>query len=389
MKGFDHALWFDEIARRSSCPREEVEGLWPHLVSWLYRALSQRSSVSIGGAWLLTPFLEREFVACLPQDSEWLMPPRMWLEIRPIRPGDPREGMELFSVERYALLEGLSRTKIQRIFQTTVLYLQEHEADGGKILLPMMLYLSPLEGVETANPYREVQLSDALLEAINKPFAVFSPIRLEEAGAEADLERRNMTSLDDWGDRQSKIFYEVEQPTEDEEDILSEIRQEETPLEPPVEAEPQAKAAYWKKLLLPSLMVLLLFLGLRLLWGFIGKHTIESSPEAAKAQAAVAVTAESQPKEQPKEPAPLAIRRIGVGDWLTRYAAEYYGNKVFWVYIYQENKDKITDPNNVPLGTELVIPSKEKYQIDANDTISLKRALVLQNEIYAKSKRAK
>ena len=82
-------------------------------------------------------------------------------------------------------------------------------------------------------------------------------------------------------------------------------------------------------------------------------------------------------------PAATDLGRIVIrkGDILARIALEKYGDRVFWVYIYEENKEKIADPNNIPLGTELVLPLPEKYGIDAADTASLRRALSLQFRI--------
>lgn len=71
---------------------------------------------------------------------------------------------------------------------------------------------------------------------------------------------------------------------------------------------------------------------------------------------------------------PLAKETIKPGHTLRNIALKYYGNKSFWVYIYQENRDKIKNPNNVPLGTELVIPVSVKYGIDAKNSESVKKA---------------
>lgn len=67
-------------------------------------------------------------------------------------------------------------------------------------------------------------------------------------------------------------------------------------------------------------------------------------------------------------------RVLKAGERLTIIAEEEYGNKAFWIYIYEENKDKITDPNNVRAGTKLTIPKAEKYKIDKDDEASIRRA---------------
>ena len=66
---------------------------------------------------------------------------------------------------------------------------------------------------------------------------------------------------------------------------------------------------------------------------------------------------------------------ITPGVFMTKIALKHYGNKVFWVYIYEENKDRIKNPNKIPVGTRLIIPDKSKYGIDASDPASVEKAL--------------
>ena len=65
---------------------------------------------------------------------------------------------------------------------------------------------------------------------------------------------------------------------------------------------------------------------------------------------------------------------VSAGNVLTHMANRHYGNQCFWVYIYEENKDKIKDPNNIKGGTKLVIPPAEKYGIDKADKKSVAKA---------------
>ncbi len=69
---------------------------------------------------------------------------------------------------------------------------------------------------------------------------------------------------------------------------------------------------------------------------------------------------------------------------LFRMARKHYGEPHFWVYIYQENRDKIKDPNNVNPGTVVVIPPAEKYGIDPNSKESVDKAKVLSYEILSR-----
>jgi nucleoid DNA-binding protein/nucleoid-associated protein YgaU len=86
----------------------------------------------------------------------------------------------------------------------------------------------------------------------------------------------------------------------------------------------------------------------------------------------------------PSESNVIANVQIKKGDRLNLIALDYYGNKLFWVYIYEHNKAKITNPNSIPVGLELEIPAKSVYSIDANDPASIRKASVLQSQILSK-----
>ncbi len=74
-----------------------------------------------------------------------------------------------------------------------------------------------------------------------------------------------------------------------------------------------------------------------------------------------------------EEPKPEEVV-LGMGKTLRLLSLEKYGHREFWIYIYLDNKNKIENPNNVPVGTKLVIPPKEKYGINANSPASVRRA---------------
>ena len=67
-------------------------------------------------------------------------------------------------------------------------------------------------------------------------------------------------------------------------------------------------------------------------------------------------------------------RLTRVADRLTMISYEEYGDVVFWIYIYDENKYLISKDNYVKAGIEITIPPPEKYDIDANDPKSLQKA---------------
>lgn len=91
--------------------------------------------------------------------------------------------------------------------------------------------------------------------------------------------------------------------------------------------------------------------------------TVASRTEAA-------VTESAKPADKPA----VVTDTVRTGNFLSRMARRFYGNSHFWVYIYEENRAKITNPNNVPEGTVVVIPPAEKYGIDAQNPESVEKA---------------
>ena len=95
---------------------------------------------------------------------------------------------------------------------------------------------------------------------------------------------------------------------------------------------------------------------------------------------AVADSAKSEPTQPATKPA-VMTDTVRPGNFLSRMARRFYGNSHFWVYIYEENKAKITNPNNVAEGTVVVIPPAEKYGIDAQSPESVEKARKKEGEV--------
>ena len=105
------------------------------------------------------------------------------------------------------------------------------------------------------------------------------------------------------------------------------------------------------------------------------RDTLASTPAPAPPSAS---------KAQPTSSEEAEVVRIQAGDRLTRFSLRKYGHKAFWVYIYEENRGRIKDPDNIPIGTTITLPQASKYKIDARDTNSVNRALILQRSIKNK-----
>lgn len=80
----------------------------------------------------------------------------------------------------------------------------------------------------------------------------------------------------------------------------------------------------------------------------------------------------------------IIVEKIVPDSRLTLIALKHYGHKVFWVYIYEHNKAIIDNPNNIQIGTELIIPDASLYGIDAKNPESVAKAKAKQAEINTK-----
>jgi len=77
----------------------------------------------------------------------------------------------------------------------------------------------------------------------------------------------------------------------------------------------------------------------------------------------------------------IASERIKEGSRLTIMSKRYYGNKDFWVYIYEANKDKIMNPDNIAIGTLIRIPKLDPRLIDVSNPRCIEKAKEL-HDIY-------
>lgn len=96
--------------------------------------------------------------------------------------------------------------------------------------------------------------------------------------------------------------------------------------------------------------------------------------EAVETEEKVVAQPENEPEVTKIDKPTVKYDTITKTKFLTRLAKKYYGNSDFWVYIYEENKAKIKNPNTISPGTVVVIPPAEKYGIDKDNAESLKNA---------------
>ena len=186
-----------------------------------------------------------------------------------------------------------------------------------------------------------------------------------------------------------------EEPKEEEQKEEEEQQEEEEPLI--VSEKPAKKKNYFLRALLISFIILLIlcvvgyfFLRKQVCeWFDILKEKVEkielfnkcSAPseevESAAAEDELVLEVPEEAAEQVAESeAPkaevqkvkyeelLLTEEITEGSRLAWISRKYYGHPDYWPYLYDANRDRIDDPSNVPVGTQIRVPKLTKAQRD-------------------------
>ena len=103
------------------------------------------------------------------------------------------------------------------------------------------------------------------------------------------------------------------------------------------------------------------------------EETQTADAQKSEAEAEKPATEPEKPAAEPKAAEPV-YDTVTERQFLTKIAAKHYGNADFWVYIYEENRSIIKNPNTIAPGTKVVIPPASKYGIDNNNPESLRAA---------------
>ena len=244
------------------------------------------------------------------------------------------------------------------------------------------------EPVEEAAPVEEPKAEEPVVEEPVEEVAPVEESKEEEPVAEKPKE-------------EEPVIAEVpaEEPKEEEpvaEEPKEEEQQEE--VEPLIVSEkPAKKKNYFLRALLISFIILLIlcvvgyfFLRKQVCeWFDILKEKVEkielfnkcSAPseevEAAAAEDELVLEVPEEAAEQVAESeAPkaevqkakyeelLLTEEITEGSRLAWISRKYYGHPDYWPYLYDANRDRIDDPSNVPVGTQIRVPKLTKAQRD-------------------------
>ena len=145
--------------------------------------------------------------------------------------------------------------------------------------------------------------------------------------------------------------------------------------------------------------VLLLALIVYALVSMLGGKNVASKKAVVPAREVVAetVVAPAETVAAPTQTAPAAPEevidpatwpvykevRMEKGQRLTLLSLKYYGDKVYWVYIYEANRDHIQNPNHIKAGTKVRIPLAPGSVVNLKSEASYNRAKALEDKYRA------
>lgn len=67
----------------------------------------------------------------------------------------------------------------------------------------------------------------------------------------------------------------------------------------------------------------------------------------------------------------ITIEPMHEGSRLTWMSKRFYGDKRFWPYIYDANRDQIVNPSNIEVGTPIRVPRLTQAQMDTTNSASM------------------
>ena len=418
--------WILEVAEQSQLAQTTCQQLWSDLTSLLIGRLTQGSSSYMRSVGLWSAESLSAFIALLPGGERYLMPPR-------VTPRITNQEQPLSAEEIGELLaKGATQIPqtIQSFYSCVTKLFEMHERLGHTLEWSSLGTFAPQaidsEGARSETSYAFTP-SDELLKQVNKPFEMFAPTLLKEGIQWPDVEERPAESLEKAypSTISSRIAERIVAPqpasTQPAWTPQPQAEMPATPPPPPIptsesneteavvatpppyqKEEPQEsestplertnrKLWLWIVIPLGAVLLMVVVAVVLCLW-----QTRDAVPRTTlhprtTAPVKVAPTIDSTtpsdsivaPADTTAHPEILTTVTLGSGDYLARYARRYLGRSEYWIYIYLANKEQIEDPDNIPLGTEIKIPSPQSVGITGDEEADLAEAKRLTRDYYS------
>lgn len=438
-------LWYIRLAEQAALQPDTSLLLWRALVQQVEQRLLSGLSLTFPeiGEWRLEE--HREYVARTEEGKQWLIPPRLTLGVRPVEERSVTSiSIDLLRdalSEATQVSVGQVATWLRAIPQLWRTLSEE----GNQVVWTGLGSFTPILEDRELVGYRFLP-AESLCASLNKPFSMFVPVELAASTSTADLELHEQVQLETLAEtkpitilfaRQQPHIEELPTSASEESDVVADTSEsvattqvevvptpappssEETPVDesPSIdipeevpsgeEQDTRPRPLVWVLVALGIVATTVLFVYLLSIQPALElkskapavekqvEHKV-THPAYIEAPQAPVVTDTLQTAEPFTVPAPTVgtsasdsssaevIERVRLrpGDRLSRLALKKYGHKAFWVYIYEENRAQLKNPDNIPVGAVITLPAASKYQINASDTNSVNKALVLQRSLY-------
>lgn len=418
--------WLLEVAEQSQLARTTCQQLWSELTSLLIGRLTQGSTSYMRSVGLWFAESHSATIALLPSGERYLMPPS-------VTPRITNQEQPLSTEEIGELLaKGVTQIPqtLQSFYSSVTKLFEMHERLGHTLEWTPLGTFAPQpiasEGDQRGISYAFTP-SDELLRQVNKPFEMFAPTLLKEGIHWPDVEERPAESLEKAypSTISSRIAERIVAPQPaSTPPVWTPQPQAEMPATPPpppiptsesneTEAvvatpppyqkeEPQEsestplertnrKLWLWIVIPLGAVLLMVVIAVVLCLWQTRDAVPRTTLPPRTTAPVKVAPTIDSitpsdsivAPADTTAHPEILTTVTLGSGDYLARYARRYLGRSEYWIYIYLANKEQIEDPDNIPLGTEIKIPSPQSVGITGDEEADLAEAKRLTRDYYS------
>ena len=436
-------LWYIRLAEQAALQSDTSLLLWRTLVQQVEQRLLSGLSLTFPeiGEWRLEE--HREYVARTEEGKQWLIPPRLTLGVRPV---EERSVTSIsIDLLRDALSEAtqVSVGQVATWLRAIPQLWRTLSEEGNQVVWTGLGSFTPILEDRELVGYRFLP-AESLSASLNKPFSMFVPVELAASTSTADLELHEQVQLAELAEMKPiTIFFARQQPhveelpisASEESDVVAATSEsvatsqvevvptpeppssEETPVDespsidipeevPSVEEQDtRPRPLVWVLVALGIVATTVLFVYLLSI-----QPALELKPKAPAVEKQVEhkamhpahieapqapVVADTLPTAEPSiaptvgtsasaSSSAETIERVRLrpGDRLSRLALKKYGHKAFWVYIYEENRAQLKNPDNIPVGAVITLPAASKYQINASDTNSVNKALVLQRSLY-------
>ena len=435
--------WLLEVAEQSQLAQTTCQQLWSDLTALLIGRLTQGSTSYMRSVGLWSAESHNAFIALLPSGERYLMPPSVTPRItNQEQPLSAEEIGELLAKGATQIPQ-----TIQSFYNNVTKLFEMHERLGHTLEWASLGTFAPQpiagEGAHGESSYAFTPC-DELLRQVNKPFEMFAPTLLKEGVHWPDVEEHPAESLEQaypsiissriaesadvtqpvttppaWtpqsqaktpatpppfptsesNETETIVATPPPPPTNESNEPEATVttpppyRKEEPQESQPTPSE-RTNRRLWLWIVIPLVAVLLMAL---LLWFFVfGREERTQNPVATPPASTTAPVEETPtidtiapidsvapPADTTAQPEILTTVTLGNGDYLARYARRYLGRSEYWIYIYLANKEQIEDPDNIPLGTEIQIPSPQSVGITGNEEVDLAEAKRLIHDYYS------